>query len=51
MHFFALGERSNIIMTLRRGEGVCSNRQSAVIWGEKGLTKSSYYFYCGWKSL
>jgi len=31
-------------MTLR--EGVCSNRQSAVIWG-RSLVKSSYYFYSG----
>jgi len=29
------------------GEGVCSNRQSAVIWGRGGLAKSSYNFYSG----
>jgi len=32
-------------MTLR--EGVCSNRQSTVIWEEGGLAKSSYNFYIG----
>jgi len=34
-------------MTLRGG---CSNRQSAVIWG-RGLARSSYNFYSGWKCL
>jgi len=39
------------MMTLR-GEGVCSNRQSVVIWGRRrGLAKSSCNFYSGWKSL
>jgi len=32
-----------------RGRG-CSNCQSADIWG-RGLAKSLYYFYSGWKSL
>jgi len=43
-------ERSNIIWCFRR-EGIYSNRQSAVIWGEGGLAKSSYNLYSGWKSL
>jgi len=29
---------------------ICSNRQSAVIWGRR-LAKSSYNFYSSWKSL
>jgi len=45
-----LRERSNIIWRFRGGGGGCSNRQSAVIWGE-GLAKSLYNFYSGKKSL
>jgi len=37
-------------MTPQGGRGVCSNRQSAVIWGRRDLSKSSYNFYSGWKS-
>jgi len=43
-------ERSNIIWRFRR-EGICSNRQSAIIWGRRDLAKSLYDFYSGWKRL
>jgi len=36
-------ERSNIIWRFE-GEEVCSICQSAVIWGERGLAKSSYNY-------
>jgi len=48
--WWAVWERSNIIWRFREEE-VCSNRQSAIIWGRGDLAKSSYNFYSGWKSL
>jgi len=39
-------------MTLQGGRGICSNRQSAAIWGRGDLVKSSSCnFYSSWKSL
>jgi len=38
-------------MTLWEREGVCSNRQSTVIWEEGSLAKLSYNFYSVQKNL
>jgi len=45
--FSQFWERSSIIWCL--GRGICSNHQSAIIWG-RGLAKSSYNFYSAEKA-